>query len=75
MKKKDLLSISDLSGDDIRSLISDAIDIKARGWLTVLEGKVLALVFEKLLVYQKAVDFADAVCGLWGVPEGPETPR
>jgi ornithine carbamoyltransferase len=47
LKGKDLLSISDLSGDDILSLISDAIDIKARGWLSLLDGKVLALIFEK----------------------------
>ena len=47
MKGKDLLSISDLSGDDILSLISDAVDTKARGWLSLLEGKTLALIFEK----------------------------
>ncbi len=47
MKGKDLLSISDLSGDDIRLLISDAIDIKAKGWLSLLSGKTLALLFEK----------------------------
>ena len=47
MKGKDLLSISDLNTDDIHRLISDAIDMKARGWLSWLEGKVLALVFEK----------------------------
>ena len=44
---KDLLSVSDLSGEDIRSLISDAVDMKARGWLSVLDRKVLALIFEK----------------------------
>jgi len=47
LKGKDLLSISDLSGDDIRLLISDAVDTKARGWLSLLDGKVLALIFEK----------------------------
>ena len=47
MKGKDLLSIADLTGDDILSLISDAVDIKARGWLSLLEGKILALIFEK----------------------------
>src|SRR4030042_1122710 len=47
LKGKDLLSISDLSGDDILSLISDAIDTKARGWLSVLDRKILALIFEK----------------------------
>ncbi len=48
MKGKDLLSISDLSIDDIRSLLADAAELKARGnWLSVLDGKILALVFEK----------------------------
>jgi len=47
MKGKDLLSISDLTSDDIQSLISDAIDAKDQGWVSILEGKVLALLFEK----------------------------
>jgi len=47
MKGKDLLSIADLGGEDIRQLISDAIDLKARGWLSMLSGKTLAIMFEK----------------------------
>lgn len=47
MKGKDLLSISDLTSDDIQSLISDAIDAKDQGWVSMLEGKSLALLFEK----------------------------
>ncbi len=47
MKGKDLLSISDLSTEEIRLLISDAVDMKARGWLSQLNGKTLALIFEK----------------------------
>ncbi len=47
MKGKDLLSVSDLSREDIRSLISNAVDMKAGGWLSLLSGKTLALVFEK----------------------------
>ena len=47
MKGKDLLSIADLGGEDIRLLISDAIDMKARGWLSMLSGKTLAIMFEK----------------------------
>ena len=42
MKGKDLLSISDLTGDDILLLISDAVDMKAKGWLSVLDRKILA---------------------------------
>jgi len=44
---KDLLSISDLGSEDIHLLIQDAIDMKARGWLSLLSGKTLALMFEK----------------------------
>ncbi len=47
MKGKDLLSISDLSVEEILSLISDAVDIKAKGWFSLLDRKVLALIFEK----------------------------
>jgi ornithine carbamoyltransferase len=45
--KKDLLSVADLGGEDIHLLISDAIDMKARGWLSTLSGKTLAIMFEK----------------------------
>jgi len=47
LKGKDLLSVSDLEAEDIGLLISDAIDMKAQGWLSVLSGKTLALIFEK----------------------------
>jgi len=47
MKGKDLLSVADLGGEDIQLLISDAVDLKARGWLTMLSGKTLAIMFEK----------------------------
>ncbi len=47
MEGKDLLSVSDLSREDIRLLISNAVDMKAEGWSSLLSGKVLALVFEK----------------------------
>jgi ornithine carbamoyltransferase len=45
--RKDLLSISDLSSEDIRSLISRAVDMKAGGWLSLLDRKILAIMFEK----------------------------
>ena len=47
MKGKDLLSISDLSSEDIQLLISNAVDMKAEGWTSLLGEKVLALLFEK----------------------------
>jgi len=47
LKGKDLLSISDLTSEDIGLLISDAVAMKTRGWSSVLDGKILALLFEK----------------------------
>jgi len=47
MRGKDLLSVADLGGEDIRLLISEAIEMKARGWLSMLSGKTLAIMFEK----------------------------
>lgn len=45
--KKDLLSITDLTREDILFLISKAIALKDQGWNSSLSGKVLALMFEK----------------------------
>jgi ornithine carbamoyltransferase len=47
LKGKDLLSISDLTPEEVPVLISDALDLKNDGWSTLLEGKIIALVFEK----------------------------
>lgn len=46
MKGKDLLSIADLDSEDIQGLLNSAIELK-RGKRTPLEGKILALIFEK----------------------------
>ncbi|MDP2931859.1 MAG: ornithine carbamoyltransferase, partial [Chloroflexota bacterium] len=45
--QKDLLSIADLSGEDIRLLISCAVDLKTEGWVNMLDEKTLAIMFEK----------------------------
>jgi ornithine carbamoyltransferase len=47
LQGKDLLSVADLSREDIQRLISGAIDMKAGGWTSSLSEKVLALMFEK----------------------------
>jgi len=47
VKGKDLLSITDLNSEEVQVIIHDAIDMKNDKWLSVLERKVLALVFEK----------------------------
>jgi len=47
LKSKDLLSISDLTPEGIRQLISAAAAMKSEGWSSRLNKKVLALLFEK----------------------------
>jgi ornithine carbamoyltransferase len=47
VKSKDLLSINDLNAVDINLLLADAVELKGRGWLDILRGKTLALLFEK----------------------------
>jgi ornithine carbamoyltransferase len=47
LKGKDLLSMTDLSNEEIQFMLSDAIDMKADKWHSVLDRKILALVFEK----------------------------
>jgi len=47
LQGKDLLSIADLSSEDIHLLISHAIDMKTDNWLSLLDRKILALIFEK----------------------------
>jgi len=44
---KDLLSIADLESGDIQGLINSAIKLKQGGPKNLLEGKTLALIFEK----------------------------
>ncbi len=45
--KKDLLSIIDLTQDELRKLVEFALQIKREGGGPVLAGKTLALIFEK----------------------------
>ncbi len=45
--KRDLLSVSDLSREEIRSLIDEALLAKRQGGGRLLTGRVLALLFEK----------------------------
>ena len=47
MKGKDLVSIADLSSNDICRLIERAVDLKNRDGRSFLAGKALALIFEK----------------------------
>jgi ornithine carbamoyltransferase len=47
LKSKDFLSISDLTPEGIRWLITSAASMKAEGWNTRLSEKILILMFEK----------------------------
>lgn len=47
MRGKDLLSVSDLDTSEINLLISEAVDMESKGWLSLLEGKTMVLLFEK----------------------------
>lgn len=47
MKSKDFLSISDLTRERIRTLISSAVAMKGGGWSSLLSEKILVLLFEK----------------------------
>ena len=46
-KSRSFLSISDLTPDEIKALVEDAIKLKSRGWISLLKHKTLALLFEK----------------------------
>jgi len=48
LKGKDLLSIADLTSEDVYWLISETVDLKQdKRWSSLLDRKTLALVFEK----------------------------
>jgi ornithine carbamoyltransferase len=47
LKGKDLLSITDLTAEEIQVILNDALSMKSDGWLSILDHKILALLFEK----------------------------
>jgi ornithine carbamoyltransferase len=47
LKGKDLLSMTDLTSEEIQVMISDAVEMKTDKWHDILDRKILALVFEK----------------------------
>ena len=47
MNNKDFLSVADLTGEEIKRLISSAVEMKTDRWTDLLNQKVLALLFEK----------------------------
>lgn len=65
IRKKDLLSISDLSPEEVNSLIKNALYMKAHKNKPLLKDKVLALLFEKPSLRTK-VSFSVAMFQLGG---------
>jgi ornithine carbamoyltransferase len=47
MHGRDLLSIADLTPDELRRIVDLAVEMKRNGYLRLLDGKTLALLFEK----------------------------
>ena len=47
MRGRDLLSVSDLNADELEAVLSTAEDLKRSGYPRALDGKSLALLFEK----------------------------
>jgi ornithine carbamoyltransferase len=47
VNNKDFLSVTDLTGEEIKRLISSAIEMKTDRWTDLLNQKVLVLLFEK----------------------------
>src|SRR5271157_231894 len=47
IKTRHLLSMNDLTPDEVHSLLDSAIELKSRGWISMLKNKTMALLFEK----------------------------
>jgi ornithine carbamoyltransferase len=47
LKGKDLISMTDMSSEEVQVMLSDAIEMKTDRWHSILDKKLLALVFEK----------------------------
>jgi ornithine carbamoyltransferase len=67
LKTRRLLSIADLTPVEVESLINYAIELKSRGWLSLLKNKTLAILFEKPSLRTR-VSFEMAMRQLGGQP-------
>ncbi len=65
MKGKNLLSVADFADDGILPLVREAVEMKSRGRSGLLDGKLLALLFEKPSLRTR-VSFEAAMNGLGG---------
>ena len=47
IKTKHLLTINDITPNEIQELLDSAMQLKTRGWISLLKNKTMALLFEK----------------------------
>ena len=47
IKPKHFLTINDLTPNELQELLDSAIELKTRGWISLLKNKTLAILFEK----------------------------
>ena len=47
IKPKHFLTICDLTPNDVQALIDSALELKTRGWISLLKNKTMAILFEK----------------------------
>ncbi len=47
IKPKHFLTINDLTPTELQELLDSAIELKSRGWISMLKNKTLAILFEK----------------------------
>ena len=47
IKPKHFLTITDITPNELQQLIDSAIELKTRGWISLLKNKTMALLFEK----------------------------
>ena len=47
IKPKHFLTISDITPNELQELLDSAVELKTRGWISLLKNKTMALLFEK----------------------------
>jgi ornithine carbamoyltransferase len=67
LKTRHLLSMSDLKPAEVQALLDYAIELKSRGWISMLQNKTLAILFEKPSLRTR-VSFEVAMRQLGGQP-------
>ena len=47
IKPKHFLTINDITPSELQELLDYAIELKTRGWISLLKNKTMAILFEK----------------------------